>query len=263
MPRPSPPNPSAVFSLMPQPLSDADRLKLAELLGYPDYDFLQESIDCQLGGGRVLACNPGAPLAIERPVRRSKLSRSPRLGMAVLETEAALALCVGGKEHLDNLPRGVHYRQVAARIKREALTLLNGLCELSEHYLDALTLSGANIEDTQRELAKLFDAAFAVEKLYATQKESRGRAKEVALREGVQRLRAIFRNYSAPLSKHRSAKGSFASRSPYEAAELEFLRFFLVRSGALSKERAKSTLERVLREPAFTPPPKDPKKGAT
>lgn len=257
MSRAKPPNPSPVFTIYPDSLSPDQRAKVAELLGYPGYDFLQESIDFQLGGGEVLSRDPGQPLVIKQGKRKREKRKSTNLGLAIIKVEQALSLYSQGARHLDNLPRAVHYRQVAASIGQKSLALLNELCELSEYYRDALSLEGADVQAMENELAKLFDATSAVKKNYAG-RDSRGRGKENALKACIQQLRAIFREYVTPLAMERPTKGSFTSRSEYEAAEMNFLSYTLVAVKAICKERAGTKLTRLLRDPACqpTPPPK-------
>jgi hypothetical protein len=252
MPRAKPPNPSPVFTIYPDSLSSDQRAKIAELLGYPGYDFLQESINSQLGGGEVLSRDPGQPLIIKRANSKKAKRKSPDLGLAILNVEQALSLCSQGARYLDVLPRAVHYRQVASSIGQKSLALLNELCELSDYYRDALNLEGADIQSIEQELAKLFDATTAVKTTYA-EGDSRGRGKENALKACIRQLRVIFRKYATPLPSERITKGSFASRSQYEAAEMTFLSYTLVAVKAISKERTETKLARLLRDPACEP----------
>lgn len=260
MPRPKPPNPSPVFAIYPDRLSPDQRAKVAELLGYPGYDLLQESIDAQLGGGEVLSRAPGQPLVIRRANPKTAKRKSPDLGLAILSVEQALSLCSQGARHLDTSPRAVHYRQVASSIGRQSLALLNELCEMSDYYRDALNCRGADIPAIEQELAKLVDASAAVKDAYA-HNESRGRTKENALKATVQQLRAIFRKYAAPLPGERTKKGSFISRSSFEAAEMAFLNYTLVTVKAISKERAVAKLNRLLSDPACQLTPATREKG--
>lgn len=251
MPRVTPKRASPVFNVRPVSLPSNARDQLAELLGFPGFDFLQDASDRQLGEGKILRRVQGEPILIAKGKSKSKGSSLPDIGQSIHDIERALALCNDGAAHLDHIPRSADYIAVARSIAKKSGALLAEVSDISSYYRDALTAFGADIAALEISVARMFDSAKALINTHIG-KSSKGARKDVALRAGIRELRKIFRKYGAPRDRERRAHGAFVKRSPDETAELAFVSFALQEGGIKRANYLAKELPRLMRHPNCT-----------
>lgn len=222
-----------VFTFYAASLTTQQRKRLAELLGYPDFNAEQDTLARQLNA---------------RGGKKAR-NRTPDISLAILDVEQILGLCIAGADHVDSAPRASDYVATAKRLKKSCYSLYEQICGLSGYYIDALRQAGANAEELERNLLLAVDAATDVIGKFEGM-SSKGARGESVFRLAIAELREIFRKFSSFKSTSRPKKGAFESLSPYERAELEFVSFALAAGKIRPPKYLKEQLPRLLRRAA-------------
>jgi hypothetical protein len=144
---------------------------------------------------------------------------------AFRKVEAALGRYDGLVENLENAPRAIEYREIFSAVRNDAARLANDIANLGGYFRDALTAEGLDIHAAEISLASLHTAASAAVARHS-EKESRGRSKQQALRHVVACLLSVFEEYRPRGGEddQRTISGNQSNLSERDNEELEFVR---------------------------------------
>jgi hypothetical protein len=251
MPRPKPKKAQPNFMAHPHLLSKAAKAKLAESLGFGEFDFLEESLRHQLPGMKISKSEPGAPILLEHSPDPNISTGTLDLGKVILEVETWLGFCVDGSHHLDEIPRPADYVAAFKPIHLAAINLLKKLGGLSGYYRGQFKAKDADIYVIESGLATLLEVSNAVLKNMA-RRPSKGARKNTALAEVIRQLRRIFRDNYQGQRTGRTRRGAFQFRAEEEKRELAFVRTALL-DARIIREGYRE-LPRLFRDPRCQPP---------
>lgn len=223
MTKPKPKRAQPVFLTHSHSLSDDSKLKLKELLGFGDVDFLTDSVRRQYPGMMIVQREPGAPLLLAPDPNGAVGPAVKNIGKAILDVEAALGLYVNGAHHFDEIPRPTDYVKAFKPIEKKAIELYNLVCELGGYESNQFVLEGADQDSIEAALLELYRVAGSVIKAFDGL-SSKGAKKDNARAAVVRRLRQIFHDYSQEPIIGSIQKTPFKCREEAEQRELEFVK---------------------------------------
>ena len=182
MPRSRPTQASPHFLSRGHSLSNATRAEIIDLLGYGKLDLMQDTVNRQLPGTKVLKREPGGPIELIDAPTTQDAAHEPDVGKIILAVEFTLGIYIDGEHHLDHIPRSSHYVAAFKPAEKEALKLLKRLEGWTDYFREQFVLRGANIHSIERALASLVKVSAAVIK-DCEKASSKGAPRNTALRK--------------------------------------------------------------------------------
>jgi hypothetical protein len=166
---------------------------------------------------------------------------------AIHETEAALAVYVEGRPHLEKRPRPAHYVAEFEPVRQMSLELLRIIHGWSDFYRGEFEPRGADIHAIEQSVCRLYEVASSVVETKGTA-STRGAPSNEALNTAIYLLHVAFqRAYVGPREARRRKRGVEAL-SEQEARELRYLRAALTDARIIRADTTDDRLARLRRD---------------